>query len=58
MDNIKVKEHKHIDEHMKSEHAVPPHKHHSEHYAAHAAGHKVHHDHVKAMCGGGYMGKK
>ena len=55
MDNIKVKEHKHIDEHMKSEHAVPPHKHHSEHYAAHAAGHKVHHDHVKAMCGGGKM---
>jgi len=28
-------------------------KHHSEHYKEHAAGHKLHHDHVKAMCMGG-----
>lgn len=33
--------------------------HHSMHYKKHAAGHKEHQEHVKAMCGGGYMkGKK
>jgi len=35
------------------------HVHHSEHYGKHAAGYKLHEDHVKAMCSGGYMkGKK
>ena len=35
------------------------HVHHSEHYGKHASGHKLHMDHVKAMCGGGYAkGKK
>jgi len=35
------------------------HVHHSEHYGKHAAGYKLHEDHVKAMCGGGYAkGKK
>ena len=33
------------------------HVHHSEHYGKHAGGHKLHMDHVKAMCGGGYMKK-
>ena len=28
-------------------------KHHSGMYSKHAAGHKIHHEHVKAMCGGG-----
>ena len=33
------------------------HVHHSEQYGKHAGGHKLHMDHVKAMCGGGYMKK-
>ena len=32
--------------------------HHSEHYGKHAGGHKLHMDHVKAMCGGGYAKAK
>ncbi len=35
------------------------HVHHSKVYGKHAAGHKLHMDHVAAMCGGGYAkGKK
>jgi len=33
------------------------HVHHSEHYGKHAAGHELHMDHVKAMCGGGMYKK-
>ncbi len=40
------------------EHEVEGHKHHSKIYKDHAAGHKLHHEHVKAMCGGGMTGKK
>lgn len=45
--------HKMPKEHLK-EHMEGGHKHHSELYKEHAAGHKLHDDHVKAMCGGGY----
>jgi hypothetical protein len=59
MDNIQFKDHKHYVDELKSMHAEGSHKHHSEDYAKHAAGHKLHHEHVKAMCGGGYAkGKK
>jgi len=34
------------------------HVHHHNMYGEHAAGHMKHHDHVKAMCGGGMAKKK
>ena len=49
----KVMEHKHHVDHLKQHHTEGTHKHHSEHYDAHKASHKVHHEHVKAMCKGG-----
>lgn len=52
-----VLEHKHHVHHMEK-HEVDGHVHHHKHYSKHAAGHMVHHEHVKKMCGGGYMGKK
>jgi hypothetical protein len=41
-----------------SMHEAGGHKHHKHEFKKHAAGHKHHMDHVMAMCGGGYMGKK
>ena len=48
-----IMEHKHHVDHLKQHHTEGQHKHHSEHYDAHKASHKVHHEHVKSMCGGG-----
>jgi len=47
---------KHHDDFI-SQHEAEGHKHHSYHYGKHKEDHKMHSDHVKAMCGGG-MGKK
>lgn len=41
------------------EHETETHKHHHNMYGEHAEDHKKHHEHVKAMCGGGMAyGKK
>jgi len=36
-----------------TKHEEGSYKHHSDMYSKHAAGHKVHADHIKAFCGGG-----
>jgi hypothetical protein len=52
-------EHKHNVDHVKHHYGKDHnHMHEQDKVAMHKAGHKMHHEHVKAMCGGGYMGKK
>jgi len=52
-------EHKHNVEHVKQHYGHGHgHMHEQDKVKQHAAGHKMHHEHVKAMCGGGSMGKK
>jgi hypothetical protein len=43
---------------LAGQHEEGSHKHHSKICKDHAAGHKAHHEHVKAMCGGGMTGKR
>ena len=43
---------------LAGQHEEGSHKHHSKIYKDHAAGHKLQHEHVKSMCGGGMTGKK
>ena len=56
----KVMEHKHNVDHVKHHYDGAGHEHEQEkvkkHYHEHP--HKMHHEHVKSMCGGGYMGKR
>jgi hypothetical protein len=52
-------EHKHNVDHVKHHYDAAGHKHEQDKVKEHAAGHKMHHEHIKMMCGGGYMkGKK
>ena len=43
---------------LAGQHEEGSHKHHSKIYKDHAAGHKLQHEHVKSMCGGGMTGKR
>lgn len=57
----KIMEHKHNVDHVKHHYGKDhAHEHEQEKVAKHYGheDHKMHHEHVKAMCGGGYMGKK
>jgi len=54
--NEKSGDHIHHVHHVEKHHGGDGHAHHHEMYGKHVAGHKKHHEHVKAMCGGGKTG--